>query len=156
MSRATVRSVEAVEVRSLGDVVRDDLDVGIHGLGSGLEAGFELLDQTTDALDATDETELPGCALQCRSGTDQERTLLLGEDQTGDVVAIRRCAGRVGREVEHGGVDDAERLVGVGLSDSGGIGLEEEADRDDDVTRLQQRGRAAPCGSIRRRWAMPR
>ena len=95
---------------------------------------LEALDQATDAANATDEADLSGCALQRSGCTDQERALLFSEHQTGNVVAVWNRAGA--REVEHAGVDDAERLVGVGLADCRSIGFEQEANCDDNVARL--------------------
>ena len=114
------RVTEAGEVRHLGEVGDVDLDVGVDRLGTGDVAGLELLDQR--GLDAADEADVVVLGLQRRSGTDQERALLLGEDQAGDVVGLHA-----------GVVDDREVDVGVllgDLADRGGVG---EADRDDRV-----------------------
>ena len=73
------RVVEAAEVRRLADVVGEDLDVRVDGLGASGVAGFELLDEFV--LDATDESDGARLALQCRSGTDEERALLFGEHE---------------------------------------------------------------------------
>ena len=62
-----------------------DLDVGVDGLGAGDVAGLELLDQVV--LDATDEADRAGLALQRGGGADEERALLLGERSDGDVRA---------------------------------------------------------------------
>ena len=83
-----VRSVEAVEVGSGGDVLGDDLDVGVDCSSSGHEASLEPLDQTTDAANAADEPDGSGRRLEGGRGADQERSLLLGEHETGDVVAV--------------------------------------------------------------------
>ena len=99
------RVTEAGEVRRLGQVRDVDLDVRVDRLGARLVAGLELLDQRD--LDATDEADVVGLGLQRGRRADQERALLLGEDQAGDV-----------RDVgEAGVVDDREVDVGVLLGD---------------------------------------
>ncbi len=102
------------------EVLRLDLDVRLDGLGARLETGLELLDQGN--LDAADEADVALGRLQRRRGADQERALLLGEDQVRDVGALGGVV-----------VDDGE--LGVGelgrdLGDRRGVG---EADRDDRV-----------------------
>ena len=77
------RVTEAGEVRRLGQVLDLDLDVRVDRLGAGLVAGLELLDQRD--LDATHEADVAGLGLECRGRADQERALLLGEHQAGDV-----------------------------------------------------------------------
>jgi hypothetical protein len=112
---------EAGEVRRLGQVDRVDDDVGVDLLGTGLVAGLELLDQ--GHLDAADEADVARLGLQGRRRADQERALLLGEGQAGDV-----------RDVGQAGVvDDREVDVGVlgrDLADGLGVG---EAHGDDRV-----------------------
>ena len=95
-----VRGVEAGEVRRLGQVGHVDDDVGVDGLGPGGEAGLELLDQF--GLHAADEADVVGLGLERRGGADEERALLLGEHQGGDVRLVDDR------------VDDRE--VGVGVA----------------------------------------
>ena len=90
----------ALEVGRLGDVGVEDADVRIHGLHARLEAGVEPPDEID--VHAADEADGAGRGFQRRGGAHQERALVLGEDQPGEVL------GAVG-----GAVDDAE--VGVGV-----------------------------------------
>ena len=76
-------------------------------------AGFELLDEVV--LDATDEADRAGLALERSGGADQERTLFLGKGERCDV-----------RQVDDI-VDDREARVGVVAGDLGERVLEEEA-----------------------------
>src|SRR5690606_5357377 len=76
------RVVEAGEVRRLGQVLALDLDVRLDGLRARDVAGLELLDQR--GLDAADEADVAHLGLERRDRADEERTLLLGEDEVGD------------------------------------------------------------------------
>ncbi len=107
------RVVEAGEVRRLRDVVRQHLDVGVDGLRTGGVAGLELLDEVV--LDATDEADRAGLALERSGGADEERALLLGEDE--------RCHVR---RIDDG-VDDGEARVRVVRRDFREGVLEQEA-----------------------------
>src|SRR5690606_40482061 len=55
---------EAAEVRRVGQVDRLDLDVGVHGLGTGAVAGLELADQL--GVDTT-RSEERRVGKECRS-----------------------------------------------------------------------------------------
>jgi len=115
---ALVDRAETGEVRRLGEVLGLDLDVGVDGLGASGEARLELLDEVD--LDATDEADLAALGLERRGRTDEERTLVLGERDVFDVVALGV-----------GGVDERELDLRVGLGDLGhrrGVG---EAHGDD-------------------------
>ena len=58
---------------------------GLDRLGAGVEARLELLDQL--GVDAADEADVVGLGLQRRRDAGEERALLLGEEQAGDVVS---------------------------------------------------------------------
>ena len=83
------RVVEAGEVAGRAEVLDVDLDVRGDRLGALHVAGLELLDQRH--LDAADEADLAGLGLQRGGGADQERALLLGEDQRRDVGQLDRA-----------------------------------------------------------------
>ena len=61
-------------------------DVGLDGLGARLVAGLELLDQL--GVDAADEADRAGRGLQRGRDAGEERALVLGEQQAGDVVTL--------------------------------------------------------------------
>lgn len=103
------RVTEAREVRRLGEVGAVDLDVGVDLLGTRDVAGLELLDEGN--LDATDVADVTGLALQRRGGTDEEGTLVLGEGEVRDVLALG-----VGR-VDQGEVDVRVLRSDLGATD---------------------------------------
>ena len=114
------RVVEALAVRRVGQVLDLDLDVRLDGLGAGREARLELLQERDEA--ATDVADVARLALQGGRRADEERALVLGEDQAGHV-----------RRTVDGRVDDAElgvRELRRDVLQRGGV---EEADRDDGV-----------------------
>ncbi len=92
-------------------------------------AGLELLDEFV--LDATDEADGAGLALQRRGGTDEERALLLGEDERRHVVGFDDR------------VDDGEVGVGSGGRCRGDRVTEQEADTDDEVVAVVDEARDA-------------
>src|SRR4029078_11180518 len=75
------RVVERAHV--VADVLDEDLDVRGNGLRTGGVAGLELLDQRAGL--PTEETDRVALALERRRGADQERALLLLEDEVGHV-----------------------------------------------------------------------
>ncbi len=111
---AAHRVVEAARVAGRGEVADVDLDVRGDRLRPRDVAGLELLDQR--GLDAADEPDPAGLGLERRRGADQERPLLLGEDQRRDVGQVD--LGVDDREL-HGGVlgGDGRDRVGVGEAD---------------------------------------
>ena len=126
----------AVEVGWLCDVGVQDPDVRVHGADACFEAGVEPPDEVD--VDAADEADGAGRGLQRRGCADQERALVLGEDQPGEVV------GAVG-----GAVDDAEVGVGVVGRHLGDGLAEQEAHADHQLgavgAQLQQLG---PVGAV--------
>jgi hypothetical protein len=130
------------EVPRRRDVLDVDLDVRVHLLRTGLVARLEGLDQRH--VDAADEADPAGLGLQRGRGAGEERALLGGEDQPGNVVALAGAVGQLEAAVDlrEGGVrelrGDGRQLRVVG-----------EADRDDRVVALlgqlgQQLGAVGP------------
>src|SRR3954447_15906001 len=78
------RVVEAREVTGRRDVPDVDGDVGLHGLRAGDVAGLEALDQ--GRLDAAHEADVIGRRLQGRRHAAEERALVRGEEQAGQVL----------------------------------------------------------------------
>ena len=103
------------------EVLHADFDVGVDVLGTSGVAGLEALDES--AFLAADEADDTGLALESGGSTDQERALLLGEAEEGDV------ARGAGDEA----VDDGVAGLGVGRRDLGEVVTEGEADGDDRV-----------------------
>ncbi len=109
----------------------------VDGLDAGDVAGLELLDQR--AVDATDEADLVGLGGEGRGDADEERALVLGEAEVGDVV--------VGLVVGVEPVDHREADVRVvRRHEVGGIAVG-EADADDRVVALVGQGPQAVLAS---------
>src|SRR3954447_335065 len=119
------RVVEPGEVTLGRDVLTVDLDLRVDRLGARDVAGLELVDQL--GVDTADEADVVGLRLQGRRDAGEERALLLGEQDAGQVVG----SGAGGR-----GVDDREVHLGVLLGDRGDVLPVREAHRDDRVVAL--------------------
>src|SRR3954470_2443897 len=121
--------VEPAEVTGRGDVLAVDLDVGLDRLGAGFVTRLELLDER--GLHAADEADLAGLALQRSGDAGEEGTLLLREEEAGDVVALAAAVGQ-----GHRAVDLREGGVGEVLGDIGEHLVVGEAHGDDRVVTL--------------------
>ena len=105
----------AAVVRAGGQVGRQDLDVGIHGPCSGLEARFERPDEV--GVKTAEEADDAGLRFRGGRRPDQERTLLVGRREVGDVWCVVR---------------ERQDVVGVRVRPDHGLPVVQEGAGDDD------------------------